>query len=43
MYGTWMKPLIALGTRWIDHRVRAMDVLVEKFGWIDHRVRAMGC
>ena len=24
MYGAWMKPLIALGTRWIDHRVRAM-------------------
>ena len=32
MYGEGMKPLKATGTRWIDHRIRAMGRLVDKFG-----------
>ena len=30
MYGEGMKPLKATGTRWIDHRIRAMGRLVDK-------------
>ena len=32
MYGEGVKPLKATGTRWIDHRIRAMSRLVDKFG-----------
>ena len=32
MYGDGVKPLKATGTRWIDHRIRAMGRLVDKFG-----------
>ena len=32
MYGDGIKPLKATGTRWIDHRIRAMGRFVDKFG-----------
>ena len=32
MYGCGVRPLKAAGTRWIDHKLRAMERLVEKFG-----------
>ena len=32
MFGDGVKPLKATGTRWIDHRIRAMGRLVDKFG-----------
>ena len=32
MYGQGVKPLKSTGTRWIDHRIRAMGRLVDKFG-----------
>ena len=37
MYGSGVKPLKALGKRWIDHKVRAMGRVVEKFGlYVQH-------
>ena len=37
MYSEGVKPLKGVGTRWIDHRVRAMGRLVEKFGlYVQH-------
>ena len=30
MYGEGVKPLKVTGTRWIDHRIRAMGRLVDK-------------
>ena len=32
MYGLGIKPVKSTGTRWIDHKLRAMERLVEKFG-----------
>ena len=32
MYGSGIKPVKSTGTRWIDHKLRAMERLVEKFG-----------
>ena len=32
MYGSGVKPVKASGIRWIDHRVRAMQNLVDKYG-----------
>ena len=32
MYGGGIKPVKSTGTRWIDHRIRAMQRLVYKFG-----------
>ena len=32
MYGDDVKPVKATGTRWIDHRMRAMQRLVDKYG-----------
>jgi hypothetical protein len=32
MFGDGVKPLKATGTRWIDHRIRAMGRLIDKFG-----------
>ena len=32
MYGDGVKPVKATGTRWIDHRIRAMTRLIDKFG-----------
>ena len=32
MYGDGVKPVKATGTRWIDHRIRAMQRLVDKYG-----------
>ena len=32
MYGSGVKPVKATGTRWIDHRLRAMQKLVDKYG-----------
>ena len=32
MYGDGVKPVKATGTRWIDHRMRAMQRLVDKYG-----------
>ena len=32
MHGEDVKSLKATGTRWIDHRIRAMGRLVDKFG-----------
>ena len=32
MYGDGVKPVKATGTRWIDHRMRAMKRLVDKYG-----------
>ena len=31
MYGDGIKPVKSIGTRWIDHRIRAMQRLVDKF------------
>ena len=31
-YGKNIRPVKATGTRWIDHRIRAMEKLVSKFG-----------
>ena len=37
MYGEGVKPLKGVGTRWIDHKIRAMGRLVEKFGlYVQH-------
>ena len=30
MYGDGVKPLKVTGTRWVDHRIRAMGRLVDK-------------
>ena len=32
MFSTGMRPLKALGTWWIDHKIGAMGRLIEKFG-----------
>ena len=32
MYGDGIRPVKSTGTRWIDHRVRAMQRFVDKFG-----------
>ena len=32
MYGSGIKPVKSTGTRWIGHKLRAMERLVEKFG-----------
>ena len=32
MYGDGVKTVKATGTRWIDHRMRAMKRLVDKYG-----------
>ena len=32
MYGDDIKPVKATGTYWIDHRMRAMQRLVDKYG-----------
>ena len=32
MYGAGVRPLKGIGTRWIDHKIRAMGRLIEKFG-----------
>ena len=32
MYGPGVKPVKASGTCWIDHRLHAMQKLVEKYG-----------
>ena len=32
MYGDGIKPVKAIGTHWIDHRMRAMQRLVDKYG-----------
>ena len=32
MYGSGIKPVKATGTWWIDHRLRAMQRLVDQFG-----------
>ena len=32
MYGDRIRPVKSTGTRWIDHRVRAMQHFVDKFG-----------
>ena len=37
MYSDGVKPLKGVGTRWIDHKIRAMGRLVEKFGlYVQH-------
>ena len=37
MYGGGVKPVKSNGTRWIDHKVRAMGRVVEKFGlYVQH-------
>ena len=37
MYGAGVKPVKSNGTRWIDHKVRAMGRVVEKFGlYVQH-------
>lgn len=37
MYGGGVKPVKSSGTRWIDHKVRAMGRVVEKFGlYVQH-------
>ena len=32
MYTTGVRPIKATGTRWIDHKLQAMDRVTEKFG-----------
>ena len=32
MYGGGRKPVKSTGTRWIDHRIRVMQCLVDKYG-----------
>ena len=32
MYGSGVKPIRATGTRWIDHKLRAMQRTIDKFG-----------
>ena len=32
MYGSGVKPSKGFGTRWIDHKIRAMGRVIEKFG-----------
>ena len=32
MYNSGVRPVKATGTRWTDHKLRAMDHLVEKCG-----------
>ena len=37
MYGNGVKPVKSNGTRWIDHKVRAMGRVLEKFGlYVEH-------
>ena len=36
MFGSDTRPTKAAGTRWIDHRIRAMRKLVDKFGLYTH-------
>ena len=39
MYGDGIKPLKSSGTRWIDHRIRTMGRLVDKFGLYTRHLR----
>ena len=32
MFGNGVKPVKSTGTRWIDHRLRAMERVIDKFG-----------
>ena len=39
MFGSDIRPTKAAGTRWIDHRIRAMLKLVDKFGLYTHYLK----
>ena len=36
MFGAGIKPVKATGTRWIDHKLRAMERVVNKYGLCQH-------
>ena len=38
MFGDGVKPVKSTGTRWIDHRLRAMECVIEKFGLYTRRL-----
>ena len=38
MSGSGIKPVKSTGTRWIDHKMRAMARLIEKFGLYTHHL-----
>ena len=39
MFGSNIRPTKAAGTRWIDHQIRAMRKLVDKFGLYTHHLQ----
>ena len=41
MYGEGVKPLKAIGTRWIDHRIRAMGRLDDKVGLYARHMKSL--
>ena len=40
MYGDGVEPVKSTGTRWIDHRIRAMGRMIDKFGLYTRHLKA---